>query len=260
MIVLGFIAFMPLFARGTSLHSLLSYSLVRSYESGVWMIWLGIGSLLARRWAWALLLCIGIIHFVLGILSLPGSLIMMFSLPKSASGPIVLGIALSLLLRLGVPAALLGFYSNPDVRRTCEARDPVVRWTDRCPVPVLACCVLLTERTLEWLTYFAFGQPVPLVGRFIAGPLGRELWLALALMTLYSVRRIYRFDRLVWSAYSAVFVFFSVSSLLTVIGVFQGQGAAPSVGAQMWSETANALLGLGYLCFARYYFPDQSKG
>jgi hypothetical protein len=253
-LVLG--AMTPFSAGGMSLRGLLSYNRVRSCETATWMIWLGIGSILGRRWSAALLLCLGIIHFVLGMLSLPGWFIVMFSLPKSASAASWAGAALSLLVRLGLSASLLAFYSQPDVRRTCEARDPTERWTGRCPLPVLGCCVLLTERAQDWFANFAFGRPMPLVGRLIGGPLGRELWLAMTLVTLYAGWRIYRSDRLAWSVYSAVFVFFTASSLLTVIGVFQAGGAAPQVGAQMWGEAANALLGLGYLCVARFCFTD----
>ena len=36
-----------------------------------------------------------------------------------------------------IPGALVLFYSNKHVKATVERRDPHVRWTDKCPMPVL---------------------------------------------------------------------------------------------------------------------------
>ncbi len=40
-----------------------------------------------------------------------------------------------------VPAVWMFFYQSRHVKATCEARDPVTRWTDACPLPVLGFCL-----------------------------------------------------------------------------------------------------------------------
>lgn len=42
-----------------------------------------------------------------------------------------------------LPGGLVLFYRSRHVRETCETRDPVRRWTDGCPLPVLAVTCLL---------------------------------------------------------------------------------------------------------------------
>jgi hypothetical protein len=219
--------------------------------AGTGMIWLGIGSIRARRWAAALLFSLGVIHFILGVLALPSVLILMFS--GSGGSALVLGAA----IRLVIPAALLGYYTHPDVRRTCEARDPTERWTDQCPLAVLGCCVLLAEVALHDLENCGLGQAMPFFGQLIVGPSGRGLWLAMALFTLYAVWGIYRFDRRDWTVFSAVYLLFGVSTLVTLVHFRPASDApySPDFGSRMWEETAALLTAFGYLICARIYFP-----
>jgi hypothetical protein len=120
----------------------------------VTLIWLGIGSILARRWARALLLIFSWSWLVIGIVTV---MVMAFVLPKMlrnlpstgtadqpAMPPGVIGVMMVLMfLIFGVffvvmPAIWTFFYSSRHVKATCEARDGVARWTDACPLPVLA--------------------------------------------------------------------------------------------------------------------------
>lgn len=50
--------------------------------------------------------------------------------------------AVMLVIYVLLPVAFVLFYRSPHVRATCEARDPVVPWTDRCAPPVLAASLL----------------------------------------------------------------------------------------------------------------------
>ena len=44
---------------------------------------------------------------------------------------------------IALPAVWIFFYKSRHVKATCEARDPVTRWTDACPLPVLGLCLWL---------------------------------------------------------------------------------------------------------------------
>ena len=50
-----------------------------------------------------------------------------------------------------VPIAFIVFYSRSDVELTCRYRDPVERWTDRAPLPVLGASVVLFGGSLYML-------------------------------------------------------------------------------------------------------------
>ena len=60
---------------------------------------------------------------------------------------------------LVLPAGFLLFYQRASVCATCQRRDGQVRWTDRCPLPVLAVSVLMAFSALCMLS-MAVGWPV----------------------------------------------------------------------------------------------------
>jgi hypothetical protein len=248
----GATAAMPFTNAGTPVRFLFGISAFRTYATGIALAWLGIGSLLKSRWSAALLFCLGLIHFVYGVLTVPAALIVMFAGP---GGKAEWASLLGQFLRIGLPAALIGYYSQPDVRRTCEARHPKQAWTDACPLPVLACFVLLAERALEWLGDAVFNRLLPFAGELVAGPSGRWLWLALALVTVYAALGILRFDRRIWAGYSVVYAGFCLSAVFTFLRMRQAQGDSPEAGAAIWAWTANLLLGIGLLVSARFVFP-----
>src|SRR6185312_5588971 len=52
-------------------------------------------------------------------------------------------IAVAMLVFYGlIPGTMVLFYGSQNVRLTCEHHDPVIRWTDRCPPPVLGACLV----------------------------------------------------------------------------------------------------------------------
>ena len=42
-------------------------------------------------------------------------------------------IATTFVIYIVIPGVAVLFYRSPHVKHTCEVRDPVERWTDRCP-------------------------------------------------------------------------------------------------------------------------------
>lgn len=72
-----------------------------------------------------------------------------------------------------VPGILILFYKSDNTRRNCEIFDPVVRWTDRTPLPVLGVCAYLV--IMSWLgflgTIAGFG-PVCFFGLVLHGWVG----------------------------------------------------------------------------------------
>lgn len=112
-------------------------------------ITMGIGSILARRWARAIMLIASALGIVMGILVF----IMMFALlpllfSEAAMGgaQIQPGVATAVQAILMVfvfvffvlvPGGMFLFYRSPNVKATCEVRDPQRRWTDR-PLLVLS--------------------------------------------------------------------------------------------------------------------------
>ncbi|PTX97951.1 hypothetical protein [Opitutus sp. ER46] len=174
--------------------------------------WLGIGTILARRWARALNLCLGWIWLVCGLL---GSLSLVWILPEfdrsmrltaAQSGQhLTEGMMLAmkssmigmvLVMYVVIPSALVLFFRAENVRRTCEARDPVRRWTDACPLRVLGLVLLFGVGTLSVaLLSPLYGRALPVFGHVLSGTPAILVLLAFAALSAWIACGLYRLKR-----------------------------------------------------------------
>jgi hypothetical protein len=179
------------------------------------LVWLGIGSIKARRWARALLLIFSWSWLVMGLVVLA---LMAFVMPKimanmPASGtanqpalpPEAMAAAMTVMLVVfGVifiilPAAWVFFYKSEHVKNTCEIRDPVTRWTDACPLPVLGFCLWLFLGVPMLLIMPLTGHCVmPFFGMFLTGLPGALLCLAIAVIWGYSGWSLFKLESRGW--------------------------------------------------------------
>jgi hypothetical protein len=115
----------------------------------VWFIWMGIGSIKARRWARALILVSSWLWLICGICGLVFMLLLMPQMydrmgqsgqmpPEMAAVMKYVMMGFMTVFYVIIPAVLVLFYGSKNVKATCEFRDSQVRWTDKCPLPVLA--------------------------------------------------------------------------------------------------------------------------
>ena len=197
------------------------------------LVWLGIGSIQARRWARALLLIFSWSWLVGGLIAMAS---MAYVMPKvlaqqSAAGgtpghPVMPAAAMGavmtfMFLFLGVffillPVAWIFFYKSPHVRATCEVRDPVTRWTDACPLPVLAFCLwLLFGVPMLLLMPIAGHGVMPFFGMFLTGLPGSLLCLAMAALWAYAAWLLYKLDVRGWWLILIAFLVVIVSTLMT---------------------------------------------
>ncbi|MGD0015914.1 MAG: hypothetical protein ABSC38_00095 [Verrucomicrobiia bacterium] len=174
-------------------------------------VWLGIGSIMARRWARALLLILAWIWLVTGIFMIG---FMAFFLPSVfANQPsgghqlpettlvVVMIVALGFIsvIFLVLPGMLVLFYRSPHVKATCEARDPVVRWTDACPLPVLALSLLLGFSAVSMLPMLVvYHSVMPFFGRLLTGAPGTLLILVMIALWGYCAWAAYRLKSAGW--------------------------------------------------------------
>ncbi len=247
------------------------------------LIWLGIGSIQARRWARALLLCCGWMGLCCGLVALVvivpvlGSMDAMMrqqgqELPAGALAIAkFFAIATIAVVYVLIPGALVLFYRSPHVKRTCEQRDPVERWTDRCPLPVLAMVLLQAYGAAYVVLMPRFGGAFPLAGILVTGWSARVLWYGFAGLSLYAARGFYRLQPRVWLIYTIAMLAVGLSSLVTflrvglpdyyrAIGMSERQveqiSASPLVHghAFIWLSLASLAVIAGYLLYLRRYF------
>lgn len=192
------------------------------------LVWLGIGSIMARRWARALMLIYSWSWLIMGVVCLG---FMAVILPKTFANlpadttegdtAVMTGILIGMLLFSGViwlvlPAIWTFFYSSRHVKATCERRDPVTRWTDACPLPVLALCLWLAFSVpMMLLMPLAYHGVMPFFGIFLTGLPGALLGMILAALCGYSAWSMYRLEKHGWWIIFAGLCLLILSNLLT---------------------------------------------
>jgi len=259
------------------------------------LIWLGIGSLKARRWARALMLCGGWIGLVFGVIScalLPWVLdsvrVAMEQQPGMERLPagFVSIVSIVTMVIMGffylvVPLSVVLFYRSRHVKLTCEARDPVERWTDRCPLPVLAAVLVLGYAAFVILTVLPqYGGAFLLFGTIVTGAPAVVAWVVVVGALIGVTVGIYRLDRRAWFGGLAVVAFLGVSALISfgrislldyyrAIGLSEEQLAMvanmPMVrsGAMGRMMLPSLVVALGYLVYLHRFFrrkPDAAAG
>jgi hypothetical protein len=144
-------------------------------------IWLGIGSILCRRWAHALILLWSFFWLVCGVLS---GIIMIFfmgdieagtaqSIPNATPQMLAM-MRMVMLCTMGViyvlvPGAFVWFYSSKGARKTCELQDSRERWTDRCPLPLLGLVMIKAAGAVCLPLAFLYAPIFPFFGLYLHG-------------------------------------------------------------------------------------------
>ena len=176
------------------------------------LVWLGIGSIRARRWAWTLTVVLSWMWLIMGVVSfiafvflagpmmaasveqqgqakLPAEALMMM---RIVSGAIMFCIYVLL------PAVFLIFYQRASVWAYCQQCDTRTRWTDRCPMPVLAISILMAFTVVTMLWMPLFGCVMPLCGYFVSGVVGTVVIVLIALVMVYLAWGTYRLQIAAW--------------------------------------------------------------
>ena len=181
------------------LPSILIYALMAA-----WFITMGVGSLKARRWARALILVSSWFWLICGICGLTFFLLFMpgmFDSMPETDGEVPQGLFLVIkcimavfmtIIYILIPGSLVLFYRSRHVKATCHARDPQPRWTDKCPLPVLALSMLFTLWAVSMLTMSATGWTLPFFGTILTGFPGAAVALTLIVCLAFLARGTYK--------------------------------------------------------------------
>lgn len=253
-----------------------------------WFIWMGIGSIRNLRWARALTLVVSWIWLIGGI----GGLIIMTTqmsgyydnmMDSGASESVILFAKVIMVLLMTfiyviMPGGFVLFYKSPDVKATCEFRDPEIRWTDKCPLPVLAISLIFGLTAFSTLFMGFYGWVVPLFGNIVSGAPGALIALAGLALCLYIARGAYQLNIKAWWCALLLSVVWGVSAVITFAsidirelyekmnyseqqlqmmeqygGLWQGSGMSVFLG--FWAAGF-----IGYLLYTRKYFSSDPAG
>lgn len=250
---------------------------------GVGFFILGIGSIMTRRWAQAITLVMSWVWLIVGIITTIGMAVMMpmmlQTMPAEARGMSAFALGCTFLFLglffIALPLAFVLFYRGPNVRATVEALDPVPRWTDSVPLPVLgfSLCMIFSAVTIVLWGFFYKALPVgpwmleglavPAVGLFFTAVLlfigfgslklnPAAWWTALGLL-------------LVGAAYSVGFMMSDFDRWFEAMGMASDPRQVEMMKTMYSSPFFYAWMGvtwvvyLGFLIYLRRYFKTSSE-
>lgn len=192
----------------------------------VWFIWMGVGSIKARRWARALVLTTSWIWLISGIITIIFMVLFMpdmyAQMGKSAqisqNVAFVMKIVMDtfmVVFLFVIPGILVLFYGSKSVKNTCEFRDTTVSWTDKCPLPILGLALLYGYGAFITLFNSFSGTPIPFFGLIISGSLGTVIFLASSALLGFLAWGFYNLKVKAFWTSVALCIFGGVSAVVT---------------------------------------------
>jgi len=194
------------------------------------LIWLGVGSVRARRWAAALWPVVGWVWLATGVVGLAMSAAVAPGLrdqvgvaagvPDSwAAAVVAVVLVVTAIVLVALPGILIRFYGREDVRATCERRNPRTTWTDACPQALLSLSLVWAFGVYCLLLMPFFGSVVPWFGLVVHGLPGAVLVLLGAVGCVWLTVATFCRDRRAWSTALAAVTLASVSTVVTILRV-----------------------------------------
>jgi hypothetical protein len=189
-------------------------------------LWVGIGLVRARRWAWTLTVVCSWMWLIIGVVSFVAFFCFMGRTwaaiaeqgkmpPEFAKTMQIMMTAVMACIYLLLPAAFLVLCHHDSVRATCRRRDPQVPWTDRCPMPVLALSLILAFSVVSMASLGVYRWTMPLLGVFITGAAGAAAALLIALVLAYLAWGTYRLQSIAWWGTLLIGIVGTVNTVVT---------------------------------------------
>jgi len=171
-----------------------------------------------------------------------------------------------------LPALFLVFYQRESVRATCWYRNPQTCWTDRCPMPVLALCLIYVMSLLGMPSAAANGCVVPVFGNILTGAAGAAVILLMTLIFACLAWGTYRLQMAAWWGMLLLgivgilnMLMFSQTGLMEMYEKMQMPAAQLELirksgmiemmsRAMPWLGLASGVVWVSYLWYVRQYF------
>jgi hypothetical protein len=195
-----------------------------------WFITMGIGSILARRWARALVLVTswiwligGIGGFIAVVSLMPGMFQTMGEqgeIPPEMVAAMKYGMTgFFAFCYIVVPGLLVLFYQSKHVKATCKFKDPQSRWTDQCPLPLLALSILCGIWSISMLSTSVYGWMFPFFGTIATGLPGAASCIVFSALFGVVAWGVYRQDIHAWRLAVLMTIFWASSIAVTFSNV-----------------------------------------
>ncbi|MHC4791546.1 MAG: hypothetical protein ACYS8Y_08960 [Planctomycetota bacterium] len=211
----------PQMQTGAMISGLLFYVL-----AAAWFISMGIGSIKTRRWARALIFVSSWLWLICGTMGLIVLFLLMPDMydrmgesgqisPAAAASMKAVMITFMSVIYVIIPGILVLFYGGKNVKATCEFRDPQIRWTDKCPLTVLAASVLFAGWAVSMLFSAGSNWTVPFFGAILTGIAGAAITLISILLLGYIAWGLYKLSIKAWWCAVLLIILWAASAIIT---------------------------------------------
>ena len=251
--------------------------------------WVGVGMIRIRRWAWALTLVVAWMGLICGLFA---SVIMPIVMTKTwgslaeqnQMSPEMVRFmwTTTTLILVGLyvflPGIFVVFCQPKSVRDTVYRRDPTPRWTDRCPLPVLALCIMHAAGAVSMPLLATYNWVLPVFGFFLTGPAGAAVVCLLAVLLACLAWGTYRLEMLAWWGTVVLGIVYIANSIVLLsrgdlLPMYEKMGF-PAETIEMikktgmlemfstygvWMNVAFGAAWFGYLLYVRRYFVRESE-
>lgn len=189
---------------------------------------LGIGSIKKTRWARSLTLLFSWMAFILGIVV---TILMAFLLndifnsvdPAISNNPTLLFFVkifmflFYIVIMVIIPGIFILVYQSRNVIKTVQKYDLKERWTDRCPLPLLALSFILLYGSISPLFMVSTGYVIPFFGTILSGLPATILHLVNSIICIYLAIQIYKLNIRAWYYSLYFYLFWIISSFVTFL-------------------------------------------
>ena len=191
-----------------------------------WNLSMGIGSVMARRWARALVLAQSWICFVGGAITMAFMVVLMPDMflrmaahkqmpSETAATMTAVMLIFGAIFYVVLPGIFILFYGSPHVKATCERRDPRERWTDRCPLPVLAASLVAAAMAVGLPSIGIYRWTLPFFGTILTGGAGAAVALGSTALLAILAWGLYRLRPAAWWGAAALIAVWCASVAVT---------------------------------------------
>jgi hypothetical protein len=177
---------------------------------------------------------------------------------------------------LVLPGVFGFFYQSRHVKATCEARDAKERWTDRCPLPVLALSLVFGFWTASMVLMGFYNWALPFFGTILSGPAGAAVTILLMALMGYVSWGTWRLRIAAWWCAVLSSLIWVASSIVTFARVdlmqlyekmnfaadqldLIKQTGLPQNQSMTWFISAWFLGFLAYLLYTKKYFQGEPQ-
>jgi hypothetical protein len=171
-------------------------SIVIYGSTAVAFVWLGIGSIRARRWAQKLILVLSWLWLITGVLTIAISMWMVPTLfrqmgldaamPSGGTAVVlILVFAMLAVVFVVIPGILVLFYRSPHVAATCRSRDPGPSRIADAPSHILSLVLIYVLGAVSVLTMPAYNFVMPFFETILSGAAGAAAWATVLVLLGY---------------------------------------------------------------------------